>query len=69
MAVSVPSVNVVTALFINLAVLLKQCFTRINTCLCKVIQCADEEPVGRYRHISTVKYQHPFAVNYNSVRP
>jgi hypothetical protein len=54
MAVSVLS-NLVTALFINLAVLLKRCFTRKNTCLYELIRCAAEESLGLYRKISTVK--------------
>jgi hypothetical protein len=70
MTVSVTSVNVVTLLFINLAVLLKQCFTRINTCLCELIQCTGEETVGIYRQIATVKHeQQLIAVHYNSDRP
>jgi hypothetical protein len=70
MTVSVLSVNVVTVLFLNLAVLLKQCFTRINTCLCELIQCAGEETVGIYRQTVTVKHQQQLiAVNYNSDRP
>jgi hypothetical protein len=39
----------------HLAVLLKRYFTRINTCLCELIECASEESVGHYRQISTVK--------------
>ena len=67
MAVSVLSINVVTVLFISLAVLLKNCFTRENTCLCELIGCACEESVGLYRQISTVKHsQSLIAVNYNS---
>jgi hypothetical protein len=67
--VSVLSVNVVTVLFINLAVLLKQRFTRINTCLCELIQWAGEETVGIYRQIATVKHQRQLiAVNYDSYR-
>jgi hypothetical protein len=70
MTVSVLSVNIVTLLFINLAVLLKQCFRRINTCLYELIQCAGEESVGIYRPIATVKHQRQLiAVNYNSDRP
>jgi hypothetical protein len=70
MSVSVISVNLVPVLFINLAVLLKQCFTRINTCLCKEIQCAGEGLVGRYRHISALKHPHHLIpVNYKSDRP
>jgi len=54
-------------LFINFAVLLKRCFTRINMCLCELIGCAGEESVGFYRQISTVKHpQMLIAVNYNS---
>jgi len=37
MAVSDLSIIVVTVLFINWVVLLKRCFTRINTCLCELI--------------------------------
>ena len=49
--------------------LLKRCFTGINTCLCELIQCAGEESVGLYRQISTVKHpQQLIAVNYNCVR-
>jgi hypothetical protein len=67
MAVSVLSINSVTALFTNIAVLLKRCFTRIYTCLCELIQCAGQESVGLYRQISTVKHTQPLiAVNYNS---
>jgi hypothetical protein len=48
-------------------VLLKRCFTRINTCLCELIQCAGEESVGLYRQISTVKHPQPLIeVNFNS---
>jgi len=56
MAVLVSSINVVTVLFIDLYVLLKRCYTRKNTCLCELIQCAGEESVGLYRQISTVKH-------------
>ena len=51
MSISVVSINLVTVLFINLAVLLKRCFTRINTCLCELIGCAGEESVGLYIQI------------------
>jgi hypothetical protein len=56
MAVSVLSINVVTLLFINWAVLLKRCFTGINTSLCERIVCAGEESVGLYGQICTVKH-------------
>jgi hypothetical protein len=69
MTVSVLSVNVVAVLFLNLAVLLKQCFTRINMCLCELIQCAGEKTVGIYRQTVTVEHQQQsIAVNYNSDR-
>ena len=55
MAVSVLSINVISVFFINLAVLLKRCFPRKNTCLCELIKCAGEESVGLYRQISTAK--------------
>jgi len=55
MAVSDLSINVVTVLFINISVLLKRCFTRIDTCLFELIRYAGEESVGLYRQISTVK--------------
>ena len=46
--------------------LLKRCFTGINTCLCELIVCTGEESVGVYRQISTVKHPQPLiAVNYN----
>jgi hypothetical protein len=68
--VSILSVNLVTLLFINLAVVLKGCFRRINTCLCELIQCAGEESVGLYRQISAVKHPQPLTkVNYKSDRP
>jgi hypothetical protein len=70
MTVSALSVNVVPVLFINLAVILKQCFTKINGYLCELIQCAGEETVGIYRQTVTVKHQQQLvAVNYNSDRP
>jgi hypothetical protein len=70
MTVSIVSVNIVTVLFINLAVLLKRGFTRINTCLCELIQCAGEESVGLYRQVSTVEDPQPISeVNYNCVKP
>ena len=51
----------------NIVVLLKQCFARINTCLCELIWCAGEESVGNYIQISTVIHPQPLiAVNYNS---
>ena len=69
MTVSVLSINVLTSLFINCAVLLKRCFTGINTCLCERIGCAGEESVGLYKQISTVEHpQQLIAVNYNCVR-
>jgi hypothetical protein len=55
MVVSVLSVNLVTVLFINLAAVLKRCFTRINTCLYQLIQCVDEKSVGIYGQIPDVK--------------
>jgi len=59
MIVSIFSVTLVAVLFINLAVLLKRCFARINKCLCELIQCAGEESVGLYRQISTVIHPQP----------
>ena len=70
MTLSILSVNLVTLLFINLAVVLKGCFTRINTCLCELVRCAGEESVGLYRQISTVRHPQPLIeVNYKSDRP
>jgi hypothetical protein len=70
MAVSVLSVNVVTLLFINLAVVLKGCFTRINTSLCELVQCSGQDSAGLYRQISTVVNPQPLiAVNNKSDRP
>jgi len=67
MGVSDLTINVVTVLFISIAVLLKRCYTRKNTCLCELIQCAGEESVGLYRQICTVKHPQPLiAVNHNS---
>jgi hypothetical protein len=67
MALSALSINIVPVLFINIAVLLKRCFTRINMCLCELIQCAGEESVGLYRKTSTVKHPQPLIeVNHNS---
>jgi hypothetical protein len=64
------SVNLITLLFINLAVIVKGCFRRINTRLCELIQCAGQESVGLYRQISTVKHTQPLiAVNNKSGRP
>jgi hypothetical protein len=61
------SVNIITVLFINFAVLLKQCFAKINTCLCELIHCAGEESFGPYIQISTVKHtQQLIEVNYKS---
>ena len=69
-SVSILSVNLVCLLFINLAVVLKGCFTRINTCLCELVQCAGEESVGLYRQISTVKHPQPLIeVGTKSGRP
>jgi len=69
-SVSIFSVNLVCLLFINLAVVLKGCFTRINTCLGELVQCAGEESVGLYRQISTVKHTLSLIeVNNKSVRP
>jgi hypothetical protein len=70
MTLSVLSVNLVTLLFINLAVVLKGYITRINTCLCELVQFAGEESVGIYRQISTGKHTPPsIRVNYKSDRP
>jgi hypothetical protein len=70
MTVSILSVNVVTLLFINLAVVLKGCFTMINTCLCELVQCAGQDSVGLYRQISTVIHPQPLiVVNNKSDRP
>ena len=70
MTVSVLSLNVVTLLFINLAVVLKGCFRRLNTCLCEVVQCAGQDSVGLYRQISTVIHLQPLIeVNNKSDRP
>jgi len=43
----------------NIIVLLKQCFARINTCLCELIWCSGEESFGLYRRLSTVIHQQP----------
>jgi hypothetical protein len=59
MMVSIFSVTVVAVLFITLAVLLKRCVARIDTCLCELIGCAGEELVGLYRQIPTVKHPQP----------
>jgi hypothetical protein len=59
MIVSKFSVTVVAVVFINLTVLLKRCFARINQCLCELIQCAGEETVGLYRQIFTAKHPQP----------
>jgi len=59
MAASVLSINVVTVLVINIAVLRKGCYTRKNTGLCELIQCAGWESVGFYRQISTVRHPQP----------
>jgi hypothetical protein len=65
--VSLLSVNLITLLFINLAVILKGSFRRINTCLCELVQCAGQESVGLYRQISNVKHPQPLIkVNYKS---
>jgi hypothetical protein len=70
MTVTVLSVNLVCLLFINLAVELKGCFTRINTCLCELVQCAGEESVGLYRQISAMRHTQPLIeVNNKSDRP
>jgi hypothetical protein len=64
------SVNLITLLFINLAVVLKGCFRRINTCLCELIQCAGKESVGLYSQISSVKHTQPLIkVSNKSGRP
>ena len=65
MIMAVLSVNLVTVLFINLAVLLKGCFTRINTCLWELVQCAGEKSVGLYRNISFVKHPRPL-ISFNN---
>jgi hypothetical protein len=70
MAMSILSVNVVTLLFINLAAVLKGCFTRINKCLCELVQCAGQESVGLYKQISSVIHPQPLIeVNNKSDRP
>ena len=70
MTVSILSVNLVCLLFINLTVLLKGCFTRRNTCLGELVQCAGEESVGLYRQIFTLKHPLPLIeVNNKSNRP
>jgi hypothetical protein len=70
MTVSVLSVNLITVLFINLGAVLNEYFTRINTCLYEVIQCACEYSVGLYRQLCTVKQpQQLIKVNYKSNRP
>ena len=56
---SICSVNVVAVMFINLAVLVKRCFARINTSLRELIHCAGEGSVGLYRQIATVKRPQP----------
>jgi hypothetical protein len=68
--VSALSVNLVTLLFINLAAVLREGFTKINTCLCELVQCAGQESVGLYRQISTVIHPQPLIViNNKSDRP
>jgi hypothetical protein len=70
MTVAVLSLNLVIVLFINLAVVLNKCFTRINTRLIDLIQCAGEESVGIYRQIATVTHpQQLIEVVYKSDRP
>jgi hypothetical protein len=59
MLLSILSVSIVTELFINLAVLLNRCFTRINTCLCELIECAGEESAGLCRQVFTVEDPQP----------
>jgi hypothetical protein len=59
MAVSLFSINLVTLLFINLAAVLKECFTKINTSLCELVQCAGQESFGLNRQISTVVHPQP----------
>ena len=69
MSVSGFPVNVVTMLFINLAVVLELCFANINSCSYELIQCAGEELVGLYRQMSTVKHpQQLIEVNFRSVK-
>jgi hypothetical protein len=70
MVLSVLSINLVTALFINLAVLLKRCFASINTCLCDLIEREGEESVGLCGRISDVRHpQQLTEANYASDRP
>ena len=70
MFVSILSINLVTVLFINLAVIMKGYFTKINGCLCEVIQCTGEESFGLYRQMSTVKHpQRLIAVSNKSDSP
>ena len=70
MTVSILSVTLVTVLFINLAVVLKGYFTRINTCLCELIQFTGQDSFGLYRQMSSVKHtQRLIKVNYESGRP
>jgi len=60
-------INGVTLLYMNIVVLLKQCFTRINSCLYELTWCAGERSVGLYIQISTVQHAQPLiAVNYIS---
>jgi hypothetical protein len=68
--VSILSVNLISLLFINLAVVLKGCFTKINKCLCELVQCAGQDSVGLCRQISTVIHPQPLiGVNNKSDRP
>jgi len=70
MTVSILSINLVSLLFINLAVLLKRFSTKINACLCELIQCAGQESFGVHRQTSTVKHpQRLIAVSDKSDRP
>jgi len=70
MAVSVLSINVVTVLFINCAVLVKRCFTGTKTSLCELVWCAGEESVGLYMQIAIVKHPQPLTAVffYNSFK-
>jgi hypothetical protein len=70
MTASTLSVSLVTLLFINLAAVLKGCFTKINKCLCELVQCAGQESVGLCRQISTVIHPKPLIeVNNKCDRP
>ena len=67
---SVLSINLITVFFINLAVLLKRCFAKINTCLCDLTEGEVEESVGLCRQISNTEHpQQLIEVHYISARP